>query len=294
MKKLINCPICGQKEFENYKTCKDYTVSHEEFTIVNCKECNFKFTNPIPDLDTLADYYKSEDYISHSDTTKGLISKLYHLVRTRTLTQKVKLINSLVARGTILDYGCGTGMFLSECKKDKWKTIGIEPDNGARGLATKHQLKVFESKEELAKQPQLETFNVITLWHVLEHVVDLRSTIDFLKDSLVKNGYIIIAVPNYKSFDAEAYDKHWAAYDLPRHLYHFDKATITRLMSDRGFSLTECKPMLFDSFYVSMLSEKYKNGKSNLIGAFLRGFKSNLKAFNSKEYSSVIYIFKKQ
>lgn len=291
---LSNCPVCQSASFEPFLTCKDYTVSQESFTIVNCKLCGFKFTNPRPDNSVLGNYYKSEDYISHSNTSKGIVSKMYHWVRNYTLKKKIALVRSHVSRGTILDYGCGTGMFLKVCKSEGWETFGMEPDSGARQIAKGFGIDSFQDKEDLAKAAQGKQFSAITLWHVLEHVTDLPETLHFFKEKLSPNGVLIIAVPNYTSYDAEHYERFWAAYDVPRHLYHFEINSVSKLLSPYGFKLIETKPMKFDSFYVSMLSEKYKTGSVKYISAFFTGLMSNLKAKEAKDYSSVIYVFKKQ
>ncbi|MEI6019587.1 MAG: class I SAM-dependent methyltransferase [Bacteroidota bacterium] len=287
------CPVCGQNTPSPFLTCKDYTVSGTTFNISACNNCGFKYTNPIPEPENLGRYYQSEEYISHSDTDKGLVAKLYKIVRSYTIWKKLNMVNKLVARGTILDYGCGTGAFLGACKKDGWKTIGIEPDAGARKIAGNSLSELYDSKEALIKENNSINFDIISLWHVLEHVVDLKQTLEILTSKLNKEGALIIALPNYKSFDANHYHEHWAAYDVPRHLYHFDKSSVSKLMATYGFELQNTLPMLFDSFYVSLLSEKYKNGKGNLLKAFGIGLISNIKALFSREHSSHIYIFKR-
>ena len=293
MKTLTLCPICKTQSFEPFVTCKDYTVSEQNFNIVSCNNCNFKFTNPRPEDEKLGDYYKSEDYISHSNTNKGIISKLYKSVRNYTLKKKLKLIIKYVSRGTILDYGCGTGMFLKVCQDAGWKSFGMEPDKGARKIASEMGLNTFSDKERIQTYIRAEKFDIITLWHVLEHVTDLEETLNFFKEKLNQNGALIIAVPNYTSYDAKHYKEHWAAYDVPRHLYHYEIETIQKLLNRFSFKLVETKPMKFDSFYVSMLSEKYKTGSIKYLNSFLTGLKSNLKAKQAKDYSSVIYVFKK-
>jgi 2-polyprenyl-3-methyl-5-hydroxy-6-metoxy-1,4-benzoquinol methylase len=288
---INNCPVCNNTSFEKHLTCKDFTVSKEKFDLLKCQSCSFVFTNPRPDNSLLGNYYKSEDYISHSNTKKGMISKLYHAVRTYTLGKKVDLISKYVSRGTILDYGCGTGMFLQECKKAGWKAVGMEPDAGARQIASGMGLEVLADKNGVDGH-EVKKFDIITLWHVLEHVTDLDETLQFFKEKLNPGGALIIAVPNYKSFDAEHYKEFWAAYDVPRHLYHFELKTMERLLSRFGFHLRETLPMKFDSFYVSMLSEKYQTGRINYFKAFKSGLRSNLKARSANQYSSVIYVFK--
>lgn len=290
---ITHCPVCNSNAFDKDLVCKDHTVSQEFFQLVVCQSCKFKFTNPRPENTVIGDYYKSEDYISHSNTKKGVISKLYHLVRNYTLKKKLALVRKYVSHGTILDYGCGTGMFLNVCRQNGWETIGMEPDSGARQIAAGMDVKVYPDKKTLLEGNSKQQFDAISLWHVLEHVTDLDDTLNFFRESLTKDGALFIAVPNHTSYDAKLYKENWAAYDVPRHLYHFDVATISLLMQRFNFSLVETLPMKFDSFYVSMLSEKYKTGKINYITAFVNGFKSNLKAKSATGFSSVIYVFKK-
>lgn len=287
-----NCPVCKSQSFSKFLSCKDYTVSQREFDIVSCNSCGFKFTNPIPEIADLGNYYKSEDYISHSNTKKGIISRLYYLVRNYTLKQKLSLVSRHVSRGTILDYGCGTGMFLKTCQESGWSVFGMEPDNDARKIAEQVNIKPSVNKSELVQALGKSRLDAITLWHVLEHVTDLEDTLRFFKNSLTEKGVLIIAVPNHRSKDAEYYKEFWAAYDVPRHLYHFEPKTIGQLLAGYGFELMETLPMRFDSFYVSMLSEKYKNGSIRYASAFFRGLVSNLSAKKAGDYSSVIYVFK--
>jgi 2-polyprenyl-3-methyl-5-hydroxy-6-metoxy-1,4-benzoquinol methylase len=292
MLNLEKCIVCGSSQFEPFLVCKDYTVSQESFNIVSCKSCGFKFTNPRPENSVIGDYYKAEEYVSHSNTTKGVVNKLYHSVRNYTLKQKLKLISSYVSRGTMLDYGCGTGMFLNVCKNDGWETYGMEPDDNARKMSIEKGLDVFSDKDKVSDRIADKKFNAITLWHVLEHVTDMEATLSFFKSKLNDDGVLIIAVPNHVSYDAQYYKEFWAAYDVPRHLHHFDINSMTSLVEKAGFKFQESKPMKFDSFYVSMLSEKYKTGSVNLVKAFLVGLTSNFKAKDTHSYSSTIYIFK--
>lgn len=289
---IEKCLVCGSNQFEPFLQCKDYTVSQETFTIVSCKSCGFKFTNPRPEDSVIGNYYKAESYVSHSNTKKGLINKIYHSVRSYTLKKKLSLVESYVSRGTILDYGCGTGMFLSVCKNAGWDTVGMEPDSDARKLASDQGLNIFSDKSRIQTYITDKRFSAITLWHVLEHVTDMPETLNFFKEKLQKDGVLIIAVPNHVSYDAKYYKEFWAAYDVPRHIHHFDVRSMSKLLSNHGFKLVETKGMKFDSFYVSMLSEKYKTGAMNLFKAFSTGLKSNLKAKGTTEYSSTIYIFK--
>jgi SAM-dependent methyltransferase len=291
---LHNCPVCNSTEFKLFLKGKDHFLTKEEFSLVECLDCGLKFTNPRPnDLD-LGRYYQSQEYISHTNNSKGLIPKLYQLVRNYTLYSKEKLIRSYVSRGTLLDYGCGSGHFMTFCQANNWAVSGVEPDDGARSIAKTSVRDVFKTKEELMRVEPQKQFSAISLWHVLEHLPDLNSVVDFLRLSLEKDGTLFIALPNPNSYDAKKYKEHWAAFDLPRHLYHFNKASIVKLMSNFGFVLRETRPMYFDSFYVSLLSEKYLHGKARLFPAVLTGLTSNMKALKNKEYSSLIYIFQKE
>jgi 2-polyprenyl-3-methyl-5-hydroxy-6-metoxy-1,4-benzoquinol methylase len=295
---LEKCPVCDQSSFNNYLNVEDYTVSHKEFTIQQCNACYFLFTNPRPQEDKIGAYYQSQDYISHHDEAKDVMSKVYTSVRNYTIEQKVKLINNLVpAKGTLLDIGCGTGNFLAAEKQDGWKAWGTEPDFGAREVASK---RVGDTIFETINEPILAQlqYDVITLWHVLEHVHKLNETVDWLANHLKPGGKIIIAVPNPQSFDAAKYGRFWAAYDVPRHLYHFTRASMKLLMQKHGLNVENTLPMWFDSFYVSMLSTKYKKQKTDLIDSVMTGLQSNLKGRSGKDKelntSSLIYIISKK
>lgn len=251
------------------------------------KEFDMLVTSPVPV--NLENYYKSEAYISHTDSNKSLFDKIYQIVKNHTLKQKLKLINSFkVDEKTILDIGAGTGDFLNTCKNKGWKTTGIEPSEKARNIATQKNINLLDDISKVSNQQ----FDVISLWHVLEHVPNLFEYIGELKKLLKPNGVLIIAVPNFKSYDANYYKEFWAAYDVPRHLWHFSKKSIQTLFSSVQMKITKTLPMKFDSFYVSLLSEKYKTKKSKPISAFLTGLKSNLKAKRTGEYSSLIYVIK--
>lgn len=292
MRVIKNCLICDSTCFEEHLTSKDFSVSNENFTILKCKNCNFHFTNPRPKNEELARYYISDHYISHNNTRKNLFEKVYQLVRRIAIKGKYNLISRFIKKGRILDIGCGTGDFLNKCKTEKWETKGIEPSEIARKQAVvNYNLDVEESIDLRDIKGE---FDVITLWHVLEHVTELNTTVSELKRLLSTHGKAIIAVPNLESFDASYYKKYWAAYDLPIHLYHFSKESIIKLFKKHGFSLRKTKGMKYDSFYVSMLSEEHKSKKKNFITAIFIGFLSNLYGFFTKRgFSSTIYVFEK-
>ena len=185
-------------------------------------------------------------------------------------------------------------------KQNDWNVTGLEPDEGARKIAKESLDCELKTIDELFYLPA-NAFDVITLWHVLEHVHDLHGYLQQFKKLLKKDGQLVIAVPNYTSFDASVYKEYWAAYDVPRHLYHFSPLSMKLLIDKNGMRIAELKPMWFDSFYVSFLSSRYKDARSsdkpgitNWFAASWNGFISNLAAlFDKKKCSSVIYIISK-
>jgi 2-polyprenyl-3-methyl-5-hydroxy-6-metoxy-1,4-benzoquinol methylase len=274
---------------KHFLTVKDYSVSKETFDLYHDETLDMLITSPQPSLENLGKYYESEDYISHTDNKRSLFEKLYHFIKSIALKNKLNLINSLQPnKGKILDIGAGTGEFLSVAKNDGWQTIGVEPSDKAKAIAKSKGVSFVEQTSELENH----SFDVISMWHVLEHVPDLDKQIKELKRLLKPTGTLIIAVPNFKSFDAKHYGKFWAAYDVPIHFWHFSKTAIKLLFEKEEMKLEKVLPMKFDSFYVSLLSEKYKSGKMNFIKAFFIGLQSNWKASKHFEYSSHIYILK--
>jgi len=271
-----------------FKKVKDYSVSKEVFELHHNPEYDLLITFPKPSLEQLPSYYESEDYISHTDGKRSMFEKMYHTIKNIALKNKIKLINAHSKKGTILDIGAGTGDFLVFAKKEGWDTTGIEPSAKAKAIAITKGVTFADNLADF----ESNSFDIITMWHVLEHVPNLDEYISELKRLLKPSGAILIAVPNFKSFDAEYYGKFWAAYDVPRHIWHFSKTAIHKLFAEKEMRLVTILPMKFDSFYVSLLSEKYKTGKMNFIKAFFVGLQSNTNAKKTKEYSSHIYIIK--
>lgn len=289
-----NCPVCNSTEINPLLTVKDHSVSGEDFVIWQCAQCTLRFTQNVPDQASIGPYYASQAYISHSNTDKGLLNKLYQKVRGYTLVQKAKLIISYTKKqGKVLDIGAGIGAFLSAMKREGWEIQGIEPD----AVARKNALNLFGlhlDQPAVLHNLNSNTYDAITLWHVLEHVHQLHDYIEQLKNLLTAEGKIFIAVPNYGSGDASVYKTYWAAYDVPRHLYHFNPKSIQKLVEQHGLKIIAKKPMWFDSFYISLLSSKYQSGKTSWISAGFNGLSSSLSALlNKDKCSSIIYIIQK-
>ncbi|PBJ12736.1 bifunctional 2-polyprenyl-6-hydroxyphenol methylase/3-demethylubiquinol 3-O-methyltransferase UbiG [Flavobacterium sp. ACN6] len=274
---------------KHFLTVKDHSVSKEIFDLYYDEELDMLITSPQPELHNLGKYYESEDYISHTDNKRSLFEKAYHFVKNIALQNKLNLINAeQPQKGKILDIGAGTGDFLLTAKNNGWETIGVEPSERAKNIAQQKGISFVEETSSLENN----SLDVITMWHVLEHVPDLGLQIQELKRLLKPTGTLIIAVPNFKSFDANHYQTFWAAYDVPIHFWHFSKKSIQLLFEKVDMKLDKILPMKFDSFYVSLLSEKYKTGKMNYIKAFFIGLKSNLTANKTNEFSSHIYVLK--
>ena len=286
------CPLCGNGHIHPVLSAEDYTVSHEHFDIWECSQCSVRFTQNAPSPQEIGKYYQSENYISHSDTSSGLINNLYHRVRRRTLIRKKKLMESFTGKktGSILDVGCGTGAFLHTMKQAGWEVTGLEPDENAAKKA-KELYGIAPIKADEIYNLSAASFDAITMWHVLEHVHDLHGYMKKLKSLLKPGGKLFIAVPNYTSYDAANYKQYWAAYDVPRHLYHFSPKSMKELFTLHGLNIEKMLPMWFDSFYVSMLSEQYQNGKPNALVGIIAGGISNVKALgNPENCSSIIYV----
>lgn len=292
---LNQCPACGHNETIKSLEVEDFTVSHERFTLVECTSCTLVFTNPRPTEKAIGPYYRSEEYISHTNSSRGLLNTAYQWARKRAISGKIDLLESLATSSrSLLDYGCGTGEFLGAAKQKGWICAGLEPDDGARQQArTNHGLNV-EHPETLWKLPDGQ-FGVITLWHVLEHVHRLRETVKELVRSLSSEGCLLIAVPNRLSKEAAYYGAYWAAYDVPRHLYHFSRKPMIGLMEANGLVLERIDPLFFDPYYISLLSEKYKHGKSNPVSAAWRGLQTTLAGKKDiDQNSSLLYVFRKK
>ncbi|NDW17626.1 class I SAM-dependent methyltransferase [Dysgonomonas sp. 216] len=292
---IDTCPVCGNNKFTDKLKYKDYLASGEEFTILECDKCGFAFTQNFPSEDVIGRYYDAPEYVSHSDTQKGFINTLYHIVRKITLKSKSKLVikNSGIAKGEILDIGTGTGYFLNRMKECGWTVTGIEKEESAREYAKDKFGMNFHESEHLFNITA-ESKNAVSMWHVLEHVEQLNETMSAIRRILKPDGTAIIALPNKKSADANCYKKYWAAYDVPRHLWHFSPEDFRTLAEKHGFSVIKMKPMYFDVFYISLLSEKNKKTiLASLVGLIKGGFLFLQSLSGITKCSSVVYILKK-
>lgn len=288
--KILKCPVCETTVFSLFLEVKDYFLTGEAFSIQQCKACGFKFINPRPDKIEIGRYYQSDEYISHDAKKSSIISHIYWIARVFSIKIKFKIVRKYIQPGRILDIGCGTGEFLKYCKSKGFDVAGVEPNDKASGFAKQvNGIPVWNKLTDL--NAGKGAFNCITMWHVLEHVHDLNETLELVKGLINPEGIFVVAVPNCNSWDAQEYGEFWAAYDVPRHLYHFTDATLDKLASNHGFGIRKTIPQKLDAYYVSMLSEKYQLGRTNYFKSLIFGFWSNFQAAKQgRGYSSQIFI----
>jgi SAM-dependent methyltransferase len=268
-----------------FLSTRDYAYSKEEFQLLLDKERKMLVTHPQPK--NLAPYYEGQNYISHTDEGKGIINRCYQVVKRYSLRRKIKLLRPYISKGeAILDIGAGTGSFVLAARRSGYNAFGVEPNEGARQIAAQKGAAMYGSLDAI----ETNRYSVITLWHVLEHLPNLEEQISRIISRLDEGGTLVLALPNYRSWDAGYFKEYWAAYDVPRHLWHFSRDSIAKIFDPLGFQVVLQKPMPFDAFYIAMLSLRYKNGRNNLLKGFFLGMWSNIAAWRTGEYSSVIYV----
>ena len=286
---LTECPSCGSPDFKNFLTTHDYFLSKEQFSLDRCAQCGLVFTNPIPRPEYLSGYYDSPDYLSHTASNQGLYGWIYRQLRNINLAYKYRIIERFKNKGNALDIGQGTGEFLYYLRQKGWEVTGIEPNQQAREFAAvNYGLKVY-GEESISEIPA-GSFDLITMWHVLEHVPNLRQRMTDVFRLVRHDGFLIIAVPNLDSPDFDFYGEYWAALDVPRHLYHFSNQSMRRLLETSGLEVLETFPLTLDAYYVSLLSERYKGNKFPYLKGFINGMRSNLKAISKKNHSSMVFV----
>lgn len=290
---LEQCPICSSRNFNPYMEITDWFFSGEKFSLVKCVKCGLIFINPRPLVEKIGIYYASAEYLSHGLRKKRIIDSIYGLIRKQSIRIKFNLVKSFISGSNILDIGCGTGEFLTYCNEHGFKAWGVEPNKRGRNFALQNNLNVADSLHNLdILQGRVDC---ITMWHVLEHIHDLNETMGEIHDLLSDDGILVIAVPNCNSLDARYFKEYWAAYDVPRHLYHFSKETFSQLAIKFGYDIIKVIPQKFDAYYVSMLSIKYKYNKMHSWLFPIYGFWFNLRShYNENRYSSLIFVLNKK
>ena len=287
------CPWCGSEKAQINLWLKDEFLTKEDFHICECLNCGLLYTMPRPDKEKIGAYYKSEAYYSHQENKKGFIPKVYERVKSINLKHKYRLATNGMQPGKLLDIGCGVGDFLHTAEMHGWECIGVEPSEDAKAIAQKRMKGMIITSEELESFSD-GAFDVITMWHVLEHVDDLKWQVAQLQRLVKPSGRVVIAVPNYKSYEGQYYKEHWAAYDVPRHLNHFNRITLSKIFKTSGLELVKMDKLKWDAYYISYLSEQYRHHSLPLVRGLYRGFISNCKARRSGEWSSLVYVFERK
>ena len=286
------CPWCGSENAQLHLELKDLFLTQEPFKILECKECGLLYTTPRPNKDEIGRYYKSEEYYSHQENKEGFIPKVYEKVKSVNLKNKYGIATEGKEKGKALDIGCGVGDFLHTMEQHGWDCTGVEPSEDAKVIAKKRIKGQLLSSEEQENLPD-SSFDIITMWHVLEHVDDIRWQIQQLHRLCKPGGRIIIALPNYKSYDGQYYKAEWAAYDVPRHLNHFNKETLIKILEESGLRHVKTEKLVWDAYYISYMSEKYRKHSIPLLRGAFRGLVSNCKARKTGEWSSLVYVFER-
>ena len=285
------CPWCGSNKAQINLWLKDEFLTKEDFHICECLNCGLLYTMPRPSKEKIGAYYKSDEYYSHQENKKGFVPRLYEAIKKINLKHKFRLASRDLPVGKLLEIGCGVGDFLHVAENKGWQCTGVEPSEEAREIARQRIKGDLLYSEDLEQLPD-QSFDLITMWHVLEHVDDLKWQVAQLQRLIKPNGRIVIAVPNYQSYDGRFYNAFWAAYDVPRHLNHFNKTVITKIFKTSGLSLVSMDKLVWDAYYISFMSEQYKHHLMPLVRGVFRGLVSNAKARRSGEWSSLVYVFR--
>lgn len=285
------CPWCGSNKAQINLWLKDEFLTKKDFHICECLNCGLLYTMPRPSKEKIGAYYKSDEYYSHQENKKGFVPRLYEAIKKINLKHKFRLASRDLPVGKLLDIGCGVGDFLHVAENRGWECTGVEPSEEAREIARQRIKGDLLYSEDLEQLPD-QSFDLISMWHVLEHVDDLKWQVAQLQRLIKPNGRIVIAVPNYRSYDGRFYNAYWAAYDVPRHLNHFNRTVLTKIFKTSGLSLVCMDKLVWDAYYISFMSEQYKHHFMPLVRGVFRGLVSNAKARRSGEWSSLVYVFR--
>jgi 2-polyprenyl-3-methyl-5-hydroxy-6-metoxy-1,4-benzoquinol methylase len=290
------CPLCNSEDIGEWLNVPDHFLTGEQFALTQCSSCGFLFTQDHPDSDEIDRYYESADYISHNDSAGGFFASVYMIAREFMLRRKRKMVCRATGlkNGNILDIGSGTGHFLSVMRARGWQVKGLEINDKARAFSiAEFGLEVL-SPASIGSLPSA-SFDAITLWHVLEHLQNPFSYASEIVRFLNPGGVCLVALPNSSSFDARHYNEFWAAYDVPRHLWHFTPETFKLFAEKSGFEIISVRSLPLDVIYISLLSEKYRRSALHFIRGLVKGvWFMALSLFLKNRNSALVYILKKK
>lgn len=266
---------------------KDHLVSKETFHIVFDGGVGAWKTTPQPSQQELKAYYPKEGYLSHADKANGLKDRLYLWVKKRNIQTKLRWIGLNSEQSKLLDFGAGNGAFALVAQAKGWRVYTQEFSEDVLLSLKEKGLKTVDVSK------QKDTYDAITLWHVFEHLPNPKAQLATFYNALAPGGSLVLALPNINAWDARHYGAQWAGYDVPRHLWHYNKAAIVELAKDTGFYLVNTHNMFWDAFYVSLLSEQYRHAKCSWINAVIKGSLSNLLGWRKKNTSALTFILQK-
>ena len=289
---MNTCPWCKTPTDRTILELKDYFLTKEDFKIMECPNCGLRFTIPRPAPEEIGKYYQSENYYSHQQNNKGLVPRIYEFVKSFNIKNKSSMAIGGLTQGKLLDIGCGVGDFLVQVKKQGWEVQGIEPSDDAKNIAEKRLGFRPYSPGDYAMFED-HTFDAITMWHVLEHIDNLHFQTKEIHRLLKPGGRLIIALPNFQSFDCQYYKEKWAAWDVPRHLNHFAPDVLREIITSCGFQTIDTQKLKWDAYYISYMSERFQGHSMPLVRGAWIGQRSNWKARKTGMYSSLVYRFQK-
>jgi len=302
----VLCPHCLEGvQSDQYLNCRDRFdgPGSRQFRLVRCLGCGLIYLSPRPPEEETESFYQADGYDPFITLSKpkSTVEKLYSVSRRFTLRWKAKLVHKLVNKGgSILDLGCSTGEFLL-CLREDYKVEGIEPEARAARFAREHfglNAHTGTLDTTIAGLEQAP-YDLITMWHVLEHIPNPVSAITQLKTLLKPGGSILFALPNIGSADAGFYGEQWVALDTPRHLWHFTPASLDKLMAKCGFKRVQSGMLPLDTFYNCLMSEQLvikQKGKIQLILTPIRlplfVTLSIIKGLFTGKHSGLFYIYR--
>lgn len=289
------CIVCGSTDHQTELLVTDWLVTQEKFNVKRCNKCLFRFTANPPSAEAAGKYYETEEYVEHSDNNDGFINKLYHFGRKWMMKYKLSLIQNLQTGNRLLDVGSGAGYFLNFMQQSGYAVEGVEiSEKAVKGCKDKYNIDAYHPSRLIGNKIEINV-DIITLWHVFEHVYEYDEYFNSFSKLLSKDGRLIIAMPNYKCLEEKIYRTHWNGYDTPRHLWHFTPETFKKFAADRGFEIVKMKSLPLDPFYNSMISASYKKSFTLLPITLLNGILSSiLSSISLKHSSSIVYILKKK
>jgi len=259
----VDCIICNSTINSPYIEVLD-RFSCKSFQIVKC-ECGFKFLSPRPKFSGITYYYENDDYDPHRLENKSIFHTVYGWVQKIALRWKFKHISKFIRSGNLLDIGGGGGRFCSYFKSKGWRVSLQDNSSKARFLAQEADIETYTLLSEI----QSQQFDLITMWHSLEHIHAIDALFQNVNRLTSDDGFLVVAVPNINAPERKFLGKDWAPWDAPRHLYHFNYAQLSKLLRKYGWKIEFSMPMIQDTPYNILLSLNIKSPLELIWGGFV-------------------------